>query len=104
MSNSLWFTSSTGIVEIEFRDVDQVYAMYHSGDCEDSVKEELPYFTEQLEKITEENKIAVLLETGWDEDELSDLSTEDINIKLLWVAAGDLYDSDMVQNENGIDN
>lgn len=93
MSNSLWFISSTGIVEIEFRDVEQVNAMYHSGDCEDSVKEELPYFTEQLEKITEENKIAVLLETGcWDENELSNLSTEDINIKLLWIAAGDIFD------------
>ena len=92
-NESAWFTSSCGKIEIAFRDMEQVYRMYHPGDCEESVKSELPYFQASLNAIPRETIISVLSETGaWDSNELSQLSDSDLYVKLLWIASADVYD------------
>lgn len=90
---SIWFTSSCGKIEFTFRDLEQVYTMHHAGDCEESVKAELPYFLETLQAIPRETIVSVLLETGgWDVEELSQESDNDLYVKLLWIASGDVRD------------
>jgi len=98
MKEQVWFTSSCGTIEFTFRDLDQVYSMHHAGDCEESVKAELPYFLETLQAIPREKIISVLLETGgWDDDELENESDTDLYVKLLWIASGDVYDQQQIE-------
>jgi hypothetical protein len=98
MQDQIWYTSSCGKIEFTFRDLDQVYSMHHAGDCEESVKAELPYFLETLQAIPREKIVSVLLETGaWDDDELENESDTDLYVKLLWIASGDVYDQQQME-------
>jgi len=94
MQDQIWYTSSCGKIEFTFKDLEQVYSMHHAGDCEESVKAELPYFLEKLQAIPRETIVSVLVETGgWDSEELEDESDTDLYIKLLWIASGDVHDN-----------
>lgn len=98
MQDQIWYTSSCGKIEFTFRDLDQVYSMHHAGDCEESVKAELPYFLETLQAIPREKIVSVLLETGaWDDAELEKESDTDLYVKLLWIASGDVYDQKQME-------
>ncbi len=98
MEDQIWFTSSCGKIEFTFRDLEQVYSMHHSGDCEESVKAELPYFLETLQAIPRETIVSVLEETGgWNESELAEQSSTDLYIKLLWIASGDVRDREEME-------
>lgn len=90
----MFWSSSCGRIELEFKDPEQVYTMFHSGDCEDSVKAEIPYFLPQLQKIDRSRIISVLNESSgdWSIGELLELTQDDLYTKLLWIAAGDKHD------------
>ncbi len=90
----MFWSSSCGKIELEFKDPEQVFNMSHSGDCGDSIRAELPYFLEALQKYEIELIAAVLAECSgdWHKDELLKESTEDLYVKLLWIAAWDKHD------------
>lgn len=101
MSIDMTWDSSCGRIALEFKDQEQVFNMYHHGDCEESVKNELPYFLPQLQNIDNEIIISVLKEIFADAEfselypnakQLNNADCEDLYLKLLWVAAGDLAD------------
>jgi len=98
MEDQVWYTSSCGKIEFTFRDLEQVYTMHHAGDCEESVTAELPYFLETLKAIPRETIESVLLETGaWNNEELAQESDNDLYVKLLWIASGDVHDREQME-------
>lgn len=90
----MFWSSSCGRIELQFKDIEQVLSMAHSGDCEESVKEQIPYFLPQLQKIERSRIISVLNECSgdWSIGELLKLTQEDLYTKLLWIAAWDKHD------------
>lgn len=103
MVEDMFWSSSCGRIELQFKDTDQVFSMAHIGDCEESVKAELPYFQPQLAKLNRERILSVLSEMFFDEcqneivvegctSNLEQLSDEELYVKLLWIAAGDKRD------------
>lgn len=98
MPELIW-NSSCGKIELEFKSIEQVYDMSHPGDCEESVKAEYQYFKEQLSKIELLTICNVLSEVFADDTaaELMLESTEDLHIKLLWIAACDLRDQENME-------
>ena len=94
MEDLIW-SSSTGRIELQFRDSEQVHNMFHQGDCSDSVKEELAFFQAALDKLSRSDIVESLVETGgWTDDELAPLPDHELHVKLLWIAAGDLYEAE----------
>ena len=71
--------------------MDQAKQAAHQGDCEKDCRElmEMPFIKNQFKKFDPEMVKKELKEYGaWNEAELSD--TEMNNIRLLWLAAGDI--------------
>jgi hypothetical protein len=79
---------------------DVVRQCSHSGSCDNDVAEcrELPEVKRQLDAINPKQLAKELKEYGaWDEIELSNHSA---NIdRILWIAAGDIMDSDEFPND-----
>lgn len=90
----LFWTSSCGRIELEFKDTEQVFNMSHSGECGPSIREELPYFLEKLQTYDKETIAKVLAECSgdWNVDELLNEPINDLYVKLLWIAAWDKHD------------
>lgn len=93
MTQTYWFSTSSGRIEIEMTMEDARYAS-HQGQCDEDVRavSEEPYIAEQLAKIKPELLRDELAEWGaWDDEELAD---HDQNIqRIVWLAAGDIRDN-----------
>jgi hypothetical protein len=87
---SLWFTSSSGRIELQMT-LEQAKSASHSGSCDDDVKalSQLPEIAKQLDEINPTILSAELKEYGaWSAEELADHSQ---NIqRILWLAASDI--------------
>ena len=99
----MFWSSSCGRIELQFKDIEQVLSMAHSGDCKESVKAQIPYFLPQLQTLDRARILSVLSEMFFDEcqneivvegctSNLDQLSDEDLHVKLLWIAAWDKHD------------
>lgn len=88
----MWYTSSSGRIEIEMTLV-QARSMSHQGQCDEDVKaaSEIPAIKRQLDKIDPAVLRSELRGFGtWNDDELAD---HDQNIqRILWIAAGDIVE------------
>jgi hypothetical protein len=90
----LWFTSSSGRIELQMT-MEHAESASHQGDCDEDTRElsKVPAIAEQLTKIDPAVLSAELKEYGaWDAEELSD---HDQNLqRVLWLAAGDISERD----------
>jgi len=90
----LWFTSSSGRIELQMT-MEQAESASHSGDCDEDVQElsKVPAIAEQLAKIDPALLAAELKEYGaWDDEERTD---HDQNLqRILWLAAGDITEQE----------
>jgi beta-lactamase class D len=88
----MWFTSSSGRIEIEMT-LEQARSASHQGQCDADVAflSTFPKIARQLAKIDAETLRKEHKEYGaWDADELAD---HDQNLRrILWLAAGDIVD------------
>lgn len=88
--NTAYFNRFT----IELTD-DQVDQAYHQGQCYSDCKDLMNELSSL--NIDRELMISELLEYGaWDNEELNDLDDNELEIKLVWLAAGNIKE---VQNE-----
>lgn len=91
---SLWFTSSSGRIELQMT-MEQAESASHSGECDEDVRElsKVPAIAEQLTKIDPVLLSAELKEYGaWDDEERAD---HDQNLqRILWLAAGDITEQE----------
>lgn len=89
MTNILWGSASSGLIEIKFTK-EQAYRAFHPGDCENDVLELLrdPEFSDQFISYDDQLLIDELLEYGaWEEEELQD---RQLNImRLVWLLGSD---------------
>lgn len=90
----MWFTSGSGKIELQMTKA-QAASASHQGRCDEDVRElsKVPAIARQLVKIDPQVLQDELREYGaWDAEELAD---HDQNLqRLLWLAAGDITDSD----------
>ena len=90
----LWFTSSSGRIELQMT-VEQAESASHSGECDEDVREfaKVPAIADQLAKIDPALLSAELKEYGaWDDEERAD---HDQNLqRILWLAAGDITEQE----------
>jgi hypothetical protein len=88
----LWFTSSSGRIEIQMT-LEQAQSASHQGKCDEDVEAlaKEPAIKAQLDAIDATTLRGELQEYGsWDETELSD---HDQNLqRILWLAAGDIVE------------
>lgn len=91
----LWFTSSSGRIELQMT-LDQARSASHQGQCDDDVRElsKVPEIAAQLAAIKPEDLRAELREYGaWDTDELAD---HEQNLqRILWLAASDIREENV---------
>lgn len=89
-----WWSSSSGLIELELK-VSTIDACSSSGPCLTAVQLELEeeYIQDQVKDIDPELLRRELSEYAcWDE---YDLTNHEENLeKLLWIASGDVYDSE----------
>lgn len=98
----MFWSSNCGRIELEFKDSEQVFNMYHGGKSKETVKAELPYFKDQLAKYDRNTILSVLTEMFNNEcqseilngaiSKMHDESKEDLQIRILWIAAYDKHD------------
>lgn len=90
----LWFTSSSGRIELQMT-MEQAESASHSGECDEDVRElsKVPAIAEQLAKIDPTLLSAELKEYGaWDDEERAD---HDQNLqRILWLAACDITEQE----------
>ena len=92
MKDPIWWSESLARIELQFKDRDQVESIYHQGDCEDSTRSEMDHFVPQLERHPTDLVIEILQDAGFDLSEIEQDSRDDNLMRLVWMAAGDLYD------------
>lgn len=90
----MFWSSSCGRIELEFKDHEQVFTMAHSGECGDDIRAVLPYFLEQLQKYQISLIAEVLSECSgdWTTVDLLLETNTDLYVKLLWIASWDKRD------------
>jgi hypothetical protein len=90
----LWFTSSSGRIELQMT-MEQAESASHSGECDEDVRElsKVPAIADQLAKIDPALLSAELEGYGaWDDEERAD---HDQNVqRILWLAAGDITEQE----------
>lgn len=95
MAKYHWWSSSCGRIEIKVPDY-AIPALYHSGDCESSVREVLDtneYLRKQVLPIPPETLKTVIAEAFGDIT-TAELEDHTMNqVRLLWMAGGDLFDT-----------
>lgn len=95
MSEKIWWSSSSGRIELEIT-LEQAEGASHQGDCEDDVLALMrePAIARQLDAIDPALLSAELKEWGaWDELERAD---HDANkMRLLWLACGDITEGNI---------
>jgi hypothetical protein len=89
---NMWFTSSSGHIELEMTKA-QAKSASHQGQCDEDVSglSRVPAIARQLDKIDPTLLRDELREYGaWEDDELAD---HDQNLqRILWLAAGDIVE------------
>jgi hypothetical protein len=97
----VWWTSGSGRIEIVF-DMPFEEAVDIVDDCSAGGRDADPYIRRYIKDsrikfvgFSKETAIAELKEYGaWDIEDLSAMSDDELKMKLLWIACGDLADSD----------
>lgn len=93
MKKLLWFTSSSGRIELKMT-LEQAQSVSHSGPCDDDVLalSQVPEIRAQLEELDPANLADELKEYGaWDAEQLANHA--DNVQRILWLAGGDIVDS-----------
>jgi hypothetical protein len=93
MSEKFWYTSGSGLINIEMT-MEQALSASHPGQCDAEVQalSEEPDIKKQLDEIDPSLLYAELAEYGaWDDVELQDYAQ---NLqRILWLAAGDIVEN-----------
>lgn len=93
MSKKLWWTSSSGQIELQMT-LSQAESVSHPGQCDLDVRALIPELKNQLDKISPELLAKELKEYGaWDEKELSN-HADNIE-RLVWIAGGDISEKNV---------
>lgn len=95
MSNLIEWCTGSGLINLNVQ-LDDALDAHHSGQCDDDVAalSNQPYVAEQLAKIDRALLAKELKEYGaWDDEDLRD-HAQNLQ-RLLWVACGDIMDSNV---------
>lgn len=95
--NEYW-SSGCGLFCLIFRDRAQVEAIHHAGQCYDDVKQGIGYFRDgdQFGAYPDDMIRRFLISCGYEmtgPDGVNNMTRDDLEISLLWLAAGDLVDT-----------
>lgn len=86
-----WWTSSSGRIEFQLPK-EAIEQCHHSGPCDSDVEHWQPILDLNLDRAV---MIQELLEYGaWSTEELNDLTNEELEHKFIWIASGDIQDSE----------
>ncbi|WAK45588.1 hypothetical protein [Cronobacter phage EspYZU12] len=107
-NKNVYWSSSCGRLCLIFRDREQVEEIAHSGDCEASTVEALPYFRDglQFSAYTDQMIRDYLAETGIERegvDGIDNMDRHTLEMYLLWIAAGDMLDVFNIGDDYGED-